>query len=453
MGALQRAAALALLALGARPAAADSGSSAPAPPRMSAVQQRVMAKTSAAAKTASAAALPHLQKLLAAPEFVAALGGCCPELDGRMPAELLALYDEQVAVTEVAHGFFANNPPARNNAADVNITQAANATWFYNEWQLQVLFPDYIDFWQVIGGSCSLGPAAAAELGIFGLPAFSKPIPHVSDAFPGGWPASLAEASDRVVYTLFNQRRSTLPTAPWGDVSVVFAPSLTKDVVLLSPFDTGDYEVGCNKTYQSDMSKAFERDCALQLTQAACQAMGYMCTWNGTTCGSERSASAKQQVKQQTGYPGRAMCNWTLEMGTMDHHSHVLLDYATMSDGYNPPSGGSSPATNLGALFKGMFEPLSNRTDGGFTNSYFESEVMGTLAFPEGVHFVMAGFDSLFGSPAGETLQSWCVKWQWPLIWTSQSGGWSPGGASTAGPLRRECTRNHHRDLISSVSF
>jgi hypothetical protein len=36
-------------------------------------------------------------------------------------------------------------------------------------------------------------------------------------------------------------------------------------------------------------------------------------------------------------------------------------------------------------LFKGMFEPLTNRSDGGLTNSYFESEIMGTAAFPEGV--------------------------------------------------------------------
>ena len=39
------------------------------------------------------------------------------------------LYGEQGAVTEVAHGFFAVNPPAQNNAADVNLTQAAAVVW------------------------------------------------------------------------------------------------------------------------------------------------------------------------------------------------------------------------------------------------------------------------------------------------------------------------------------
>eukprot|EP01045_Picozoa_sp_COSAG04_P031833 COSAG04_NODE_6033_length_1426_cov_1.565938_1_plen_47_part_10 len=47
---------------------------------------------------------------------------------------------------------------------------------------------------------------------------------------------------------------------------------------------------------------------------------------------------------------------------------------------------------------------------------------MGTAAFPEGVHFVMAGFDSLFGSAAGRILQAWCVRWKWPLVWTAAGG-------------------------------
>ena len=324
----------------------------------------------------------------------------------------------------------------------MNLTQAANATWFYNEWQLQVLFPFYIDIWEVIGGSCSLGPAAAAELGIFGLPPFSATIPHVPGAFPGGWPASLSEASDRVVYTLFNQRRATLPTAPWGDVSVIFAPSLTKDVVLLSPFDTGDYEVGCNQTYRTEMDKAFERDCALQKTQAGCQAMGYMCTWNGTACHSGRSTGQEQQPTRHY-YPGEGMCNWTLRMGTMQYHNHVLLDNVMLSTGgsLRSPSapdtdGSSAAASRLGTLFKTMFEPLGNRTDGAFTNDYFEAELLGTAAFPDGVHFILAGFDSLFGSAAGELLQSWCAKWKWPLIWTAASGGWGPGGDDGSGPQR-----------------
>ena len=32
----------------------------------------------------------------------------------------------------------------------------------------------------------------------------------------------------------------------------------------------------------------------------------------------------------------------------------------------------------------GMFEPLENRTDGGFTNSYFEGELLANAAFPSG---------------------------------------------------------------------
>ena len=59
----------------------------------------------------------------------------------------------------------------------------------------------------------------------------------------------------------------------------VFSPALTRDTVLLSPFDTGDYEVQCNTTYRQAMNRAFERDCILQKTELACQSLGYMCTY------------------------------------------------------------------------------------------------------------------------------------------------------------------------------
>ena len=42
----------------------------------------------------------------------------------------------------------------------------------------------------------------------------------------------------------------------------------------------------------------------------------------------------------------------------------MLLDYANLAMGGWDPSGQgqSGPAANLGALFKGLFEPLHNRT-------------------------------------------------------------------------------------------
>jgi len=46
-----------------------------------------------------------------------------------------------VNVAEIVHGFPANNDPTQNNALDLDMTIALNATWFYNQWQLQTLFP------------------------------------------------------------------------------------------------------------------------------------------------------------------------------------------------------------------------------------------------------------------------------------------------------------------------
>ena len=84
------------------------------------------------AAVASAAATPQLEALLASAEFKDVLGACCPELDGLQAAALLDIYADALAVTEVAHGFWAvGRQPGRTNQPDVDITQLGDAQWFY----------------------------------------------------------------------------------------------------------------------------------------------------------------------------------------------------------------------------------------------------------------------------------------------------------------------------------
>lgn len=102
------------------------------PPVQSPGQRATFRRVAERAAVASAAATPRLEELLASAEFKAALDGCCPELDGLQPAALLELYADALAVTEVAHGFWAvGRQPGHTNQPDVDISQLADAQWFY----------------------------------------------------------------------------------------------------------------------------------------------------------------------------------------------------------------------------------------------------------------------------------------------------------------------------------
>ena len=78
----------------------------PTPVRQTPTQRRLFAAVNDQAAIASAAARPHVVALLESAEFVAALGGCCPELRA-MPsgAARLAWFDEETLATEQVHNF------------------------------------------------------------------------------------------------------------------------------------------------------------------------------------------------------------------------------------------------------------------------------------------------------------------------------------------------------------
>jgi len=43
---------------------------------------------------------------------------------------------------------------------------------------------------------------------------------------------------------------------------------------------------------------------------------------------------------------------------------------------------------------------------------------MGNIVFPEGIYYVIGDFTYLFGKPTGQLLQSWCIQYGWPLVWS-----------------------------------
>ena len=136
------------------------------PPKQTPRQIKAMDRIRATAKELSALATPHVERMLSSPDFKSTLAQYSPALAALPARELLARYRAQVDVTEITHAFQAANDPTQLNALDMDIDMmlAPEATWFYNQWQLPVLFPERetAAFYQLVS---FLAPAAVCETG------------------------------------------------------------------------------------------------------------------------------------------------------------------------------------------------------------------------------------------------------------------------------------------------
>ena len=82
-----------------------------------------------------------LLALLQSADFRANFSALAPDLAHVPAAELLLRWRTEMAVTEISHGFHAANIASQNNALDFDIDMALDATWFYNQWQMPLLYP------------------------------------------------------------------------------------------------------------------------------------------------------------------------------------------------------------------------------------------------------------------------------------------------------------------------
>ena len=205
-------------------------------------------------------------------------------------------------------------------------------------------------------------------------------------------------------------RRSPLPTATFGDVSVVYSPALAADAAILAPCDTGDYEVDCNA------SNFFLEMCTACTTEADCVALNHaqgFCHWSATAGACHYTGGGHTPQVNCSGWDAAGR-----RLGTISDHRHILLDNVLLHAGRAPvePHG-----SYLGKLFRAMFG--SNASDPGASfdieATYFEADIAATARFPSGVSFIIAQYTSLFGTEAGRAVQRWCLKWRWPLLWTA----------------------------------
>ena len=49
--------------------------------------------------------------------------------------------------------------------------------------------------------------------------------------------------------------------------------------------------------------------------------------------------------------------------------------------------------------------------------SYWESNILGTVRYPEGVKFISVSFLEYFGTTAGQAIREWCIEHGWALSW------------------------------------
>ena len=392
------------------PAAAEVGAATllpPLPPPQTNAQRVAMTRLADSAATASSAATPTLLRALAAPAFAANLTEVAPQLAHLTATELLQRWRAALEVTEIAHGFHARNDPTQNNALDLDVEIASSAAWFYNQWQLPVLFPqrESAAYYELMS---FLGPAAAMEVNQYKLSPFTAPIPGRDPAapalWPGHWPSDLDEASDRLVYAIFNQHQIDFPTWLWGDVAVVFNNSAVSDTLLLTPMDSGDYTCDC-----TSFSKQF---CAGWSNQSACQHFWY-CRYDTATgsCGPARTT------------PKPTCTVWDgMTPGVAGHSDHLLLPFARWASEAAPEE---VDYARLALLFARQLQAWGSP---GYPNMsvpafdyYFEAQLLGNPRYDGAVKMVIADFAVNFGSDSGDEIKAWCAQRGWPLIWSSST--------------------------------
>ncbi|CAE7710460.1 unnamed protein product [Symbiodinium pilosum] len=177
-----------------------------------------------------------------------------------------------------------------------------------------------------------------------------------------GAPSSLAEAGERPVYSMVNLNMIDMGSPIYGDVSAIFASKYIAKSTLVSPIDTGLYEMGCLD--HESFAWAPPHNC-----------------------------SAITAFKQ---------------LGTLQYFKHLFL---ANKDFWN----------NLGVLstaFPRLESPWgAHPVRGGSFLNYLEGALIGQLEYPAAIRFLIGAFPALFGTDLGTRLQSWARSRGWVLVW------------------------------------
>ena len=199
------------------------------PERQSARMVELFNEASTAAATASAAATPELLAYLDSSDFRRNISAHCGDI-AKLPADqMLARYEEELGVVELIHNFDAI---CDGDHGDTCVGLEKDSLYFHNLWQLK-----YLGLVNQTYGTGCVGFEDNAETQLYGFPSFTG---------RDGCPASFAEASDRPLYVAFNALKLDVGNPHFGDVSAVFRRGYVANMTVISPVDTGLWEMSCN---------------------------------------------------------------------------------------------------------------------------------------------------------------------------------------------------------------
>lgn len=195
------------------------------PAEQTSQQRALFAEHRARAQAQSALATPKVLEFFDSTLVRETLRHCCEDLADEPAESLLRRYRAEARASEIAHAF-----PATSIGAmwpDVTIDEVHKEPWFLNEWQAGLL--QHSNF--------SGGPKAVNDL--------TQQQIYGCRPFAGSGP-TWKEAAERLIYIAHNMLRLDFGSLPgFGDVTAMFNTTLVRDMVLISPHDTGQYGMAC----------------------------------------------------------------------------------------------------------------------------------------------------------------------------------------------------------------
>ena len=205
----------------------------PVPPVQTKFQLELVQRVRAAAEPASAAATPLLLAALDAAPFRAALTACCADhpsgVANESAPQLLARLREEVRVAELTHNFNANSSGTWEG--DVNITTAAALPYLPNLWSLMFLN---------LTEKVSQREEDLAEVYIMGFAPFDD---RGGAPVGAATPPDFGAAAQRPLYVAHNMLGLATGNPTYGNVAMVLRPGIVQHMALVSPVDTGNWEV------------------------------------------------------------------------------------------------------------------------------------------------------------------------------------------------------------------
>ena len=231
----------------------------------------------------------------------------------------------EVAAAEAVHSFRGVGP----HPTQMSLEEAMNSTFAPSLWAFQIMAEQAGDGATANAESdhAGFGGMNAGEQGLFGFPAFSGMRTDPAWAAKQ-WPQTLAEATDRPLYSALNLRKVSGGNDIFGPVGVVWRSTSMRNRTILAPVDTGCYEYLCNSTWYTQLCTFFQ-------SPGVCNGAwtGKECVWDNHT----KSCNVNIRI------PAANCSQWTAPMvasfpGTLQDFDHLILPAARWWNGSGLPS-------------------------------------------------------------------------------------------------------------------